>query len=80
MDIVEKNPCHSVQMALAGGSQMTLLPTDHITGPTILIPDFNNSDRRAYLKTSALTTWADDFEDWLNEDHTRQFDKAQIRA
>jgi hypothetical protein len=59
---------------------MAFLPTNCITSPTVVIPDLDNDDQRAYLKMSALATWADDFDDWLNKDHTRQFDKDQIRG
>ena len=58
---------------------MTFLPTNCITGPTVVILDLNNNDQWAYLKMFALATWGDDFDDWLREDHTRQFDEAQIR-
>jgi hypothetical protein len=75
-----KKPCYNLQLANAGSNQMTFLPTNCITGPTVVIPDLDNNDQRAYLKMSALATWADDFDDWLNEDHTRQFDEAQIRG
>jgi hypothetical protein len=61
-------------------NHLTFINTEHITGPTIVIPDLDNDDNRAYLKMSALATWADDFEDWLNEEHTRQFDYAQSRS
>jgi hypothetical protein len=61
-------------------NKVHLLNIEDITGPTIVIPDLDNENKRAYLKMSALATWADEFEDWLNEEHTRQFDYPQSRS
>jgi hypothetical protein len=61
-------------------NKVHFLNIEDITGPTIVIPDLDNKNKRAFLKMSALATWADEFEDWLNEEHTRQFDFPQSRS
>ena len=58
-------------------NRLEMVNVQKIIGPAILIPDLDNPDRRAYLKMSPMSTWADDFNEWLNTEHTRDFDQPQ---
>lgn len=51
----------------------------HILEPTTLIPDLDNPNPRAYLRMIRRTEWTDLFEDWLFEEHTRDYDEAQTK-
>ena len=74
-----KSP-HGLEEYADDYNKVHLINIEYITGPTIVIPDLDNENKSAYLKMSALPTWADEFKDWLNEDRTRQFDYPQSRT
>ena len=41
------------------------------------MPDLGNEDSRAYLRLVPKASWGKMFEQWLDEDHTREFDMPE---
>ena len=52
---------------------------ERILEPTTVIPDLDNDCDRAYLRMLPLCQWSSVFEEWLEADHTRDFDEPQER-
>ena len=51
-----------------------LLHVDRINGPTCLMPDLGNKNKRAYLRLVDRKRWAQQFNDWVKSPHARNFD------
>ena len=52
---------------------------ERILEPTTVIPDLDNDCDRACLRMLPLCQWSSVFEEWLEADHTRDFDEPQER-
>jgi hypothetical protein len=52
---------------------------DRIVGPAFLVPDLGNPKRGAYLQLLPMSGWADLFNKWLAQPHTRNFDTMRPR-
>ena len=59
------------------GKRLLSVKTDSILGPTVLIPDLENPNPCAYLRLLSKDTWANKFEVWLKDKHTREFLEPQ---
>jgi hypothetical protein len=52
-------------------------PVKTILGTACMIPDLENENKAAYLRLIPRAEWGDQFEDWLNCKHTREFNEPQ---
>jgi len=52
-------------------------PLDEMVAPACVIPDLNNKHPKAYIRVASPQEWADHFLDWVETDHTRDFDEEQ---
>ena len=57
-------------------NQTLILPVSRIVEPAALIPDHGNLNKRAYLRLTRRKYWAELFENWLDEEHTRSWDDS----
>ena len=56
------------------GSLTQLVNLERLLSPAVVVPDLGNNNPRAYLRILKRSHWAQVFEDWLLEPHTRDFD------
>ena len=54
-------------------------PCDRILEPTSLIPDLDHEDERAFLRVVPRWQWADLFEQFVQQPHTRNFNVQQSK-
>ena len=59
-------------------AKMEVLSVEKMTGPACLIPDLDNKNARAFLRILPMTEWANLFELWVIDPHTREFDQPQL--
>jgi hypothetical protein len=55
-------------------NKLSLLDTKHLMSPTIMFPDLDNKNERAYLRMIPRTTWGDLFNEWLQHPHRKEFE------
>ena len=60
-------------------TRMQVLSLENMVGPACVIPDLDNTNPRAYIRVLPMTEWANQFELWVNDPHTREFDEPQLR-
>ena len=60
-------------------NKMEMVNVNMIGAPAIVIPDLSNDNPRAYPRMAPRSQWAGMFEEWLEEDHTREFGRKQTR-
>ena len=58
-------------------SNAELVHIDQLKGPATLMPDLGKKDSRAYLRLVPKASWSTMFEQWLEQDHTREFDMPE---
>ena len=58
-------------------NKLRLLHTKLLVAPTIMFPDLDNENERAYLRMIPRATWGDLFNEWLKHPHRREFDDDQ---
>ena len=56
-------------------SKLSLIHTKHLLAPTIMFPDLDNENKRAFLRMVPRATWGDLFNEWLKHPHKREFDE-----
>ena len=61
-------------------TRMQVLSLENMVGPACVIPDLDNTNPRAYIRVLPMTEWANQFELWVNDPHTREFDEPQLRS
>ena len=70
---IYKDPC-----SLPGFQQkynkQELVSIDKITHPTTVVPDLENSNKRSYLRMISINVWSKMFDDWLEEEHEREYE------
>ena len=59
-------------------SKLEVIPISKLLGPTTVVPDLGNSNKRAHLKLLRPKHWGTLFASWLNDPHERQFDRPQV--
>ena len=55
-------------------NKQDLVSIDRIRHPTVVVPDIENPNKRAYLRMISRDLWAGMFDDWLEEDHEKEFE------
>ena len=55
-------------------NKQELVSTTKILHPTVVVPDHENQNKRAYLRMISKEHWAGMFDNWLEEDHEREFE------
>ena len=60
-------------------NHMELANTNQIKKPAIVVPDLDNVNNKAFLRMIPKSQWGLMFDDWLESEHTRDFDEEQSR-
>lgn len=59
--------------------KLELINVKQILEPTAVIPDLHHPSKRAFLRLVPRCEWGDQFDDWLRQNHERNFDEAQTK-
>ena len=57
--------------------KLEVIPINKLKGPTTVVPDLGNSNKRAHLKLLRPKHWGALFTSWLNTPHKRKFDRPE---
>ena len=72
---VEMSSVFVPYLKLEGNNHTTnkteFLEASRIIGPVCVIPDLDNTNKRAFLAVRPMESWASMFEEWINEPHLR---------
>jgi hypothetical protein len=55
------------------GNRIDFVSVEKLLAPAILIPDLENTDRRAFLRVKPRSEWVEIYKAWLKADHERMF-------
>ena len=72
-EAIVKEPCAVPGFENKHNNQ-EMVSIDRIRLPTVVVPDIGNPNKRAYLRMIPRDTWAGLFDDWLEEDHVKEFE------
>lgn len=72
-----KDPANPEHGLPESANKTLLIHTKKLLAPTAVIPDIGNNNTRAYLRLLPRSQWGHLFNEWIEADHTREWDPPE---